>query len=293
MENKFDIYDYILSPEIQQYYRKNVKLSLMEQEQIILHSYCSVQRKTELLSFLMKAAEDDEKERIGEMVLLHESILKAIENPKEKVLFVAERKASLTRYGKTDMKFIFEYTSDGLEYFDSLDEIMEKLEKEKECADKESGDVGYDLMIVDMIELPEKGHKEEIYFKIIWNQGKPQINRIYMDDRWIMEKGFSEDVCDRYNERFTRHILPFESGSRLKIQTPFMKEPFYGILQSELDGNGCWYHFLYGEDDKQQEGQFIDLSYSELTFELGYAVLDWIYRGKENGQNEVRIKKLK
>lgn len=283
MENKLDIYNYILSPEIQQYYRKNVKLSLMEQEQIVLHSYCSVWQKTKLLRLLMEEMEGSEKERINEMLLLHESILREIEDPKERVLFVAERNASLTRYGRTDMHSIFKYVSVGLEYYESLGGIMMELAKEKEDADKEDGDTGFDLMIVDMIEFPkEGGHKEEVYFKIIWNQGEPQINRVYVDDKWIRERGFSEDVRDRYNEKFTRNILPFESGSRLKIQTPFMKKPFYGILWSELDGNGCWYHFLYEEDDKEQKGQFIDLSYSELTFGLGYAVLDWVYRGKEH-----------
>lgn len=59
---------------------------------------------------------------------------------------------------------------------------------------------------------------------------------------------------------------------------PFMKEPFYGILWSEMDGNGCWYH-LIDRNEKAENG--VDLSYMEFNSICeGYCTLDWVERAE-------------
>ena len=69
--------------------------------------------------------------------------------------------------------------------------------------------------------------------------------------------------------------MPFEDGSRLKLQLPFMEEPFDGIISS-VDAYG-WYNNLYDENDPERE-QFISLSYAEINMCSRYSPLDWIER---------------
>ena len=38
--------------------------------------------------------------------------------------------------------------------------------------------------------------------------------------------------------------LKMMDKSRVQLMTPFMKEPLVGMINSSMDGNGCWYHFF-------------------------------------------------
>lgn len=83
--------------------------------------------------------------------------------------------------------------------------------------------------------------------------------------------------------RFEDFPLPFEDKSRLKLKLPFMDEPFYGILDSEPDCFGDWYHFLWEEniwklpEDGRDYGDCMALSEIELDYS-GYSILDWLER---------------
>lgn len=56
------------------------------------------------------------------------------------------------------------------------------------------------------------------------------------------------------------------------VKTPFMDKSLYGILESEIDGNGCWYHFLNVNGYPE-----IDLSYYTISFLKGMSIFDWLY----------------
>lgn len=97
-------------------------------------------------------------------------------------------------------------------------------------------------------------------------------------DKGIRAQGFHKDTADRFHNDSSHHPLPFENGCRLKLQLPFMKEPFYGTLESEMDGLGCWYHFLCFKDGRPAGTGFIDLTWWEIDVATGYSALDWIER---------------
>ena len=68
-----------------------------------------------------------------------------------------------------------------------------------------------------------------------------------IDDKWFGRKGFSNDcIRDIYDEFHSP--LPFEHGSRIKLKTPEMLKPVYGVLDSSGDCYGRWFYFLYVED---------------------------------------------
>lgn len=49
------------------------------------------------------------------------------------------------------------------------------------------------------------------------------------------------------DNNYIRYPLPFKNGDSVVLYNIFMERPIYGIIESELDGNNCWYHFLrYG-----------------------------------------------
>lgn len=57
-----------------------------------------------------------------------------------------------------------------------------------------------------------------------------------------------------------------------------MLEPCIGIIDSELDYNGCWYHFLYPHGKTKEAVDFKCLSTQGLGCGTTYAVYDWIER---------------
>lgn len=90
---------------------------------------------------------------------------------------------------------------------------------------------------------------QHIYIRNIWicdreGQGEGSVQVYNVLDRWAMERckrcrigntGVSEGTVERFNGIELYHPLPFASGSRLKFLLPFMEEPVYGTLESELD----------------------------------------------------------
>ena len=92
--------------------------------------------------------------------------------------------------------------------------------------------------------------------------------------------------------------LPFEHGSRIKLKTPEMLKPVYGVLDSSEDGNGHWFHFLYVEDDEHdfhavkklmennkiwveyndRPVDVISLTYPQLDMYDKFLSYDWIER---------------
>ena len=107
------------------------------------------------------------------------------------------------------------------------------------------------------------------------NNHKPFIFDIFVADEYVKKIGLSVNKMDKIAEEtlYCRHPYPFKSDEKLKIKTPIMDKPVYGKLNSELDGNGCWYHFFEGEN-----GEYVDLSYSRMGFIQKFSSLDWIER---------------
>lgn len=153
---------------------------------------------------------------------------------------------------------------------DTLDELIEELDSF--CVGEEES--YYWFVGVTQVPQNEKVNLP-CWFRMFWIDGKWQIKDLCIEDGELEMRGISQDTRWRFDHLGERYPLPFQNGDRLKIQMPFMKEPFYGILCSELDGNGCWYHWL---NRNEEEGECVDLSYIEFNDCSGYSTLDWIER---------------
>lgn len=268
-----DVYSIIRSPEIRDYYRREDALGIFGKEQLILHSYTSIQQKAALLERLAKTGNEREKRRISEMYRVFGSYLDRIFRPAVRTVFLLETSRLIW-----DGEHGFIRTQDeGLAgAYDSVDELIADMAdiyggcEEGYCAD------------VTVLEVPQgKKAVTPFGFSVSWIDGKWEIRALYIErfgDRGIRAQGFHKDTADRFHNDSSHHPLPFENGCRLKLQLPFMEEPFYGTLQSELDGLGCWYHFLRFKDGRPARTGFIDLTWWEIDVATGYSALDWIER---------------
>lgn len=128
---------------------------------------------------------------------------------------------------------------------------------------------------------PDEKAKEVFKFYLFWIDGEWVIKEFHIDDNELRRQGISDEAIKLmgYTGYWQYHPLPFENGCRLKFQLPFMYEPVYGTLESELDGNGCWYRFLYLDDvDGKGYSDSVDLTEAEINLTSGYSSLDWIER---------------
>lgn len=270
MKEKLDIYECILSEQIQQFYRKNIVLTLEEKETLIITSFTPVQRQLEMLRLLTGEAQGQEREQIQEMIRLYEKMIGMIYHPTGRILYICDWKEPVTNYGETEISNTFHTVSTDSDYFDSMEEILAYFQE----------GMGNLLADVTMIEIPEDGgkHKELGGFYAAWKE-KPMIYHIWFQDKEMMQKDISEETISRYifASSSMRMPLPFESGNRIRLKTPFMEKAIFGKLSSELDGNGCWYHFLYKDDEEDEYNcKFLDFSYLKMCWKFHLSVLDWI-----------------
>ena len=265
-----DVYSIIRSPEIRDHYRKEDVLRIFEKEQLILHSYTSIQQKAILLEQLLKTGDEQERRKISEMCRLFRDYIEKIYHPAVRTVFLLES----DRWEWERVMHGIGHEGKGLDgAYDTMDELIADMaDMYRGCEEEYFADV-----IV--LEVPQDGKVDIPFeFSLFWIDGKWEIKDIYVSQtggRGIRTQGFHKDTDYRFHYDSGHHSLPFENGCRLKLQLPFMEEPVYGILESKLDGNGCWYHFLFMDDERRIESM-IDLTWWEINLTSGYSSLDWI-----------------
>lgn len=291
MKNDF-IYDVMRSEEIREYYRKNVELDTEEQESVIIKSYNSLKNKLELLKKLYNNIPEQDKKDIEEMITLYELMITIYYNPYEffgkecRVLYALHSLKPLCNLLGNEIAIekhrLDYYYSQYVEYFDNIESMNEFLFIEDNLTEP---------FEVDIIVIPNNGVPS--YFPIDFHceyLNKELVplsfiidNKITLFDKFNISEAISRNRFSRIGHRG----LPFESGCRIKIQTPIMQEPFYCIIKSEqdypIDPNSCWYNFAYKDGTKKDEFDnsdiLLDLSYlSNIGVTSEYAVFDWVER---------------
>lgn len=273
-ESPVDVYSLIKSPEIRDFLRKKADFGIEEKREIILHSYIPLRQKLAMLKQLADTCSGEEVGQFDEIQAVLSEYIDQIYHPAIRTIFIL-----VEQWPYLDMKegTWMREESRFVDAYDNVDEIIGVLGS---YSQKEEGMQLYGR--IEVIQVPQDAKLMNPFaFTLFWIDGKWQIKDIDIGEPLLIE-GISEDTIHllSINGGF-RHPLPFESGSRLKLQMPFMEEPFYGILWSEKDGNGCWYHFLYNEnvpEGDRTSRDFIDISYEEVGLCSGYSSLDWIER---------------
>lgn len=275
-----DIYSVIRSPEVREYYRREDPFGIFEKEQLILHSYTSVQQKAALLEQLLKVGNEQERRKISEMCRVFRDYIERIYHPTVRTLFLLEASRLTWDEGGIDT---MKYGLDGV--YETIDELIAGMADCYGCEEKYCADVV-------VVEVPQgKKATTPFGFSLYLIDGKWEIKDIRLGYEFesLRAKGFHKDTEERFRDCCGgRHPLPFENGCRMKLQLPFMEEPFYGTLRSELDKCGTWYHFLYYVDERSYEGtSYVELSLWEINQVSDYSSLDWIERadiGEEEGK---------
>ena len=277
-----DVCSIIRSPEIREYYRREDVLGIFEKEQLILHSYTSIQQKTALLAQLAKTGIEKERRKISEMCRVFCDYMERIYHPAVRTVFLLES-SRLIWDGENGSIDTMKYGLEGA--YETVDELIAGME---DCC---CGEEDYCADVV-VLEVPQgKKTTTPFGFSLYLIDGKWEIKDLYLGYGFekLREKGFHKDTEERSRDYCGgRHPLPFENGCRLKLQLPFMKEPFYGTLKSELDGVGTWYHFLYYRDESLDCGTaYVELSTWEVNQVSAYSSFDWIERADiEEGDRE-------
>lgn len=299
---EFDIYSLIQSVEVREYLRKWRKFKLLEQDVIIRNSYYTIEQKLKFIKQLVEVTRKDrrnEKELkvLEEKAALYEFIVNFIYNPRADVIYMAqeESRGYNVCYKDNDYRLSEKVFTD-THYFKNIEDIKKYWEHNTKSE--------YTVR-VDMVLLSEQGAKynvdeivQPVWFDIrILKGGKLSIRNFGIDEKWFLKNGFSKECVGKRFGKF-RCPLPFEHGSRVRLQTPDMREPIYGILDSSFDYGGLWYHFLWVEDEQHdfyilrkllqeekldcQEVDVIDLSYPILNMCSDFLSYDWIERADED-----------
>lgn len=265
-----DVFSLIRSPEVRDFLRREAELDIFNKEQLILHSYISIRQKMVMLKQLADTGNEEEAGLIREMQDILTEYLDQIYHPAVRTIFL--------------LKTIYPYMEEAQikenswfkDAYDTVGEVIEVLEPYSRDG------LGMSLYgLVSVVQVPkDEKLRKPFAFTLSWIGGKWQIKDIIVYGKGkesLRARGFNEDTIFRFTTTCGSYPLPFENGSRLKLQMPFMEEPFYGILSSQKDCFGQWYHHLYDENDTEGE-HLISLTYVEIELTSRYSSLDWIER---------------
>lgn len=271
-EAETDVYSLIRSAEIRDYYRReNVCDNLEKKVILIKHGFIPVQQKVAMLRQLSGTGTVEENRLTEEMCLIYSRYIDMIYHPSVRTLFVVESAGLWWDEARSSIEDNLGLDS----VYDTLGEVIAQMEKvygrEKEKA--------YARVTVLHVP-PDEKVKEVCKFDMFWIDGKWEIKEFSVHDDELRSQEISDDTIYFFDYGGDReyHPLPFENGCRLKFRLPFMKEFDYGTLESELDGNGCWYHFLYFDEVDGESRGSVALTYAEIDLTSGYSSLDWIER---------------
>lgn len=261
-----DVYSVIRSAEIKDYFQKNDCMGFFGKEQIILHSYTSIQQKAEMLRRLSHTGSEKDNKLVEEMYRVYSKYIETIYHPAVRTVFILECK----EWRLDDC--LIDNNNSLVDVFDTVDELVAEIKRIYGGEEKKAS------AYVTVLQVPQD-RKVKVAFKftMFWIDGKWEIKDLCVNDEELEMQEISEDTIHRFCNSSLYHPLPFENGCRLKLQLPFMERPVYGTLESELDGNGCWYHFLYCEGDRYCLPSF-NLTNAEIDLISGYSSLDWIER---------------
>lgn len=275
-EEPLNVYSVIRSPEIREYYQKNVKLDIWAQKQLILCSYLPMTQKICMVKQLALQGTEQEKKTLLDACTILEECMADIYAPKEPTVFAAAY--ILPDFDFSEYKFI--EISREKEFFATAEELFTSR------GYYEDGEYTW----VNVLQVPKAGElKKPFDFTLFWFDGQWQVKDIIFGDVEVPEdqtesaRWQANYFYDSYT--FEHFPLPFEDGSRLKLQTPFMDEPFYGILDSQCMEEYCeWHNWLWDEEEakvpenNRNRRSCIWLDDQFLNTFSGYSPLDWVER---------------
>lgn len=277
---KLDVYVFMRSAEICEHMRWHESFEVEEKVYIIVKSMNPFEVKLEALKILSEESGISKREKkfVLGVISYAERLLQELSAPEQMAILEVSGGNVIDREGLNS----FEVSQNDCSYTDcfaSYGELVEKCERYfKEDMDPLCR-MEIDLVYQGLL----NNENNQISYSATWFDGKLQIYAISAQPQWGMKHGFSEMVTDCFwvGRMINRYSLPFQNKSRVELMTPFMKEPLVGMINSSMDGNGCWYHFFYPDDTGEMIDEYLDLSYHMFGLGLEFSVFDWISSSKK------------
>ena len=314
----YDIFNLIRSREIREYFRKNWKMNIEQKLSLIARSYVDISVKIDYLHHLAEECNRRDRALVRDMIKYMELGYRSIIQPEASALYILHIQGydgpnleDEADFDLNDALCVYSYRN---EYFTSYNEVINYVEIERD------GSATIDWgAYVEQINFPfseeqldekrdglSRQYAEDWGFWLFWSDGKWILknfekylgSRLGVDEMelWCKKIGISKDVVDMstrfdYHELGHQFSLPFERGTKLKLQTPFMYKPIFGIFDSYCP-SGINHIYLCAEDsfpfDKSLEntpeeervnGNHLILSYQMLTGDSNiFSTWDWLER---------------
>lgn len=292
---KLDVYTFIRAQEIREYMRKSRVFDLEDKLHIILKSMNPYEGKLIALKCLAQEPElsAQEKEHVLEVIHYVERLLQELTTPELPAVFVVNE--CYTVEGKKQNSYeASKAECVDLDYFRSYQEFLKCY---SDCVPDEGKSLPqYRIDLVYQV-LPSNKN-QPITLWATWFEDGIHIFSIRVDHTWGTEHYFKDKVMQYlYEDGLSYSSLPYPSMSRVQLLTPFMRQALVGILESNLDGNGCWYHFFYPDGEERTMDNCMNLSWQMMDVGDPLMVFDWLssVEGKaaEEEINEVQTYSLK
>lgn len=263
-----DVFDWITSPEIREFWRKNYQPTITERLALIRKAHRPMEERLEALRGLLEEAEaDSERRSINESIRLLQYALREIHCARAGQYFLLRSPYFTHKLEQAG----WPNSSIFISFQDLLDD-----------ADVKNNNWRRYGFMVEKWDLTGEKPEEMFTFDLHFIDDKPAVTNLYVNPRQRRRARVSQAALDRDNYGLcTRHPyrLPFSTGTLVKLDAPRLWKPLYGVLYSEDDLNGCRYIFM-GHICASRRGlrfDTLDLSYEEIECGWGLRVIDWLH----------------
>ena len=309
-----DIFSFVRSAEIREHFRKNWKMTMEQKVQLVARSYADTPKKVEALCYLASQSSGSDRSLAKEMARYLELGYQAVVSPKSEALYALDLIIATGKDDDDSKKFDPDSMLDtererSTSYHISFEDMLSYMEVERD-----GDDVIYWEGYAQQFNFPFRRKKASEYeydpdwwFYVAWVDGKwivRGLEKCYNGDddddenkKWLSQHGISEETaemasfyeCHALGHEFS---LPFERGSRLKLQTPLMDEPLIGIFDPHFVSDH-WYLYLCAEDSFPVEQSYdnvpveerVNKNYLLISYQLlvvngsmSFCLWDWLER---------------
>ena len=304
---EYDIYNFIRSQEIREHFRKTRQMTTEEQIQLIVRSYEGIPTKINALRWLAHQSRGNDRALADGTANYLEMGYNAILHPDSDVIYLATKQDAPQRDNCIYKEYFYHLKNmlepEGSTYsiHATFDEIIGFLEVDRDGAETIQWEAEVDMLHLPLTPIDREknwycSHDPEWSFLMSWMDGKWTIRSLNREEEWFLKRGIPEEVLDlvdwyasfsRFDENFT---LPFERGSKVKIQTPVMYEPLIGIFDI-CETTICSFYYLCEEDSFPVEKSWDDVPASErvkdrhlcmshqmIDYADHFCLFDWLER---------------
>jgi hypothetical protein len=304
-ERNFDISRLFRSKEIADYLEEFYMFSPLCEQYVIMWSWCSMEEKIELLRRQLEFYKDHKDYlTLLKRTEVYEKAYRFIKKPPKGTIYIARMYADYPyeEYEEDwedieDTRQYQKYELKKIECFGSYDELM---------ADWNGFARLYgDHYMVDVQMLLNPGRKwtskrkgklgQPLNFVMESEDDHMSIKYIYFVPEYF--GGNLGDFYENMEEMYASVPLPFEHGCRVRMKTPSMAKPTYGVISSKLVGKGRWICSMVLEseeydakrlrkeviDRKRWRGFYdVDVSGPKFDYRDSFLVYDWLERVEDD-----------